>query len=261
MKSGILSLVASLMMAGPALGAKKFWEKVPYQEWSREQVSKILTKSPWARQFHISRAKLEKSYRPADDHSLEENLEGRRPDSPGSVGITSRGASVYVRNQTVSRDLDNTGGAFGSFVPVTVRWETAMPVKRAWSRIRELSRVRSKTDDGDWMGEDSSHVVVSVSGLPPRMIPGEGAEKDRFLDGVKSESYLKVGKRNRWLPTGAKLGRQQRWVALYLLFPRNRARPVDRGDKTIEFVTRISDQKISRKFKLKDMVLEGKLAF
>ena len=261
MKSGILSLAASLMMAGPIFGAKKFRKEVPQQEWSREQVSKILTKSPWARQFHISRARLEKSYRPADDHALEENLEGRRADSPGSVGITSRGASVYVRNQTVSRDFDNTGGAFGSFVPVTVRWETAMPVKWAWSRVRELNRVTSKTDDREWMGKDSSHVVVSVSGLPPRMIPVEAAEKDRFLDGVRSQSYLKVGKRARWLPTGARLGKQQRWAALYFLFPRNGARTVDPGDKTIEFVTRISDQKISRKFKLKDMVLEGKLAF
>ena len=95
MKPGILSLVASLMMTGPTFGAKKFWEEVPDQEWSREQASKILNKSPWARQFHISLAKLEKSYRPADDSSLEEHLEGRRTDAPGSVGITSRGASVY----------------------------------------------------------------------------------------------------------------------------------------------------------------------
>ena len=261
MKSGILSLAASLMMAGPIFGAKKFWEEVPFQEWNREQVSRILTKSPWARQFHISRAKLEKSYRPADDHSLKENLEGRRADSPGSVGITSRGASVYVRNQPASRDFDSTGGAFGSFVPVTVRWETAMPVKWAWSRIRESSRVGSKTDGEEWMGKDSSQVVVSVSGLPPRTIPVEAAERDRFLDGVRSQSYLKVGKRARWLPIGAKLGKQQRWLALYLLFPRERAREVELRDKTVEFVTRISDQKISRKFKLKDMVLEGKLAF
>ena len=261
MKSWILSLVAGLMMAGPTLGAKKFWEKVPHQEWSREQVSKILTQSPWARQFHISRARLEKSYRPADDRSLEKDLEGRRAGSPGSVGITSRGASVYVQDQTVSRQFDSTGGAFGSFVPVTVRWETAMPVKRAWSRIPESSRVRSKTGDGEWVGKDSSHVVVSVSGLPPRMIPVEAAEKDRFLDGVRSQSYLKAGKRARWLPAGARLGKQQRWVALYLLFPRERAREVELRDKTIEFVTRISDQKISRKFKLKDMVFEGNLAF
>lgn len=60
---------------------------------------------------------------------------------------------------------------------------------------------------------------------------------------------------------GAKLRNQQRGVAFYLLFPRDKVRPVDPGDKTIEFVTRISDQRISRKFKLKDMMLEGKLAF
>ena len=96
---------------------------------------------------------------------------------------------------------------------------------------------------------------------PPRMIPVEAAERDRFLDGVRSQSYLKVGKRARWLSTGAKLRIQQRGVAFYLLFSRDKVRPVDPGEKTIEFVTRISDQKISRKFKLKDMMLEGKLAF
>ena len=261
MKSGILSLLASLMMVTSPLAAKKFWEDVPYREWDREQVSRILTKSPWARQLHISRAKLEKYYRPAADPLVDERLEARRADAPGSVGITSRAPSVYVHTQTVSRDLDSTGGTFGSFVPVTVRWESAMPVKWARSRIRELSRVKIPAGDGERMGKDSSHAVVSVSGLPPRLIPVEAAEKDRFLEGVRSQSYLKVGKRARWLPAAAKLGEQQRWVALYLLFPRDGARLVDPGDKTIEFVTRISDQKISRKFKLKDMVFEGKLAF
>ena len=66
MKSGILSLTASLMMADPILGAKKFWQEVPYQEWSREQVSRILTKSPWARQFHISDQKISRKFKLKD---------------------------------------------------------------------------------------------------------------------------------------------------------------------------------------------------
>jgi len=48
---------------------------------------------------------------------------------------------------------------------------------------------------------------------------------------------------------------------MYLLFPREGTRKLDPEDKMIEFVTKIPDQKISRKFKLKDMVLDGVPAF
>ena len=261
MKFGILSLAASLMMAGPALGAKKFWKEVPYQEWSREQVSKILTKSPWAHQFHISRAKLENSHRASASVPVDEQLDRSRANAPGSVGLTSRGPSVYVHTQTVSRNLDGTGGDFGSFVPVIVRWETAAPVKWAWNRMHGSSRAGNKAEGAERMDKYPNHVVVSLSGLPPHVIPLEPPEKDRFLEDVKTQSYLKIKNRARWMPTGAKLLKQRRWVAVHLLFPRDLVQKVNLRDQRIEFVSNILDQKISRKFKLKDMVLDGKLAF
>lgn len=261
MKCAVLSLVTSLVMAGAALAGKRFWQEIPYQEWNQEQISKILTKSPWSHQFHISRAKLEDFHRPAVSGPVDEQLKRNRPNAPGSVGITSRGPSVYAQTQTGSRHLDSTGGDFGSFVPVIIRWETAAPVKWAWDRVRGSSRAGNKADDGEWMGKYPNHVVVSLSGLPPQAVPFEPAEKDRFLEDVKSQSYLKIRNRARWMPVGAKVRKQQRWVALHLLFPRDLTQKIDLRDNRIEFVTKISDQKISRKFKLKDMVLDGKLAF
>lgn len=261
MKSGILGLVAGLMMAGPSLAAKKFWEEIPYQEWNREQVSKILTKSPWSHQFHISRSKFEKLHRPVMSGPVEEQSESSRPNAPGSVGITSRNRSVYVQTQSVSRHLDSTGGDFGSFVPVIVRWETALPVKWAWDRLQGSNRAENQADGGGRLSKDANHVVVSVSGLPSQVIPVEPAERDRFLEDVKSRSFLKIRNRARWTPTGAKVRQQQRSVALHLLFPRELIREVDPGDKRIEFATKISDQKISRKFKLKDMLFKGQLVF
>ena len=96
MRSGILSLTASLMMAGPTFGAKKFWGEVPYQEWNREQVSKILTKSPWAHQFHISRSKLGNSHRASASVPVDEQLERSRANAPGSVGILKQRRWVAV---------------------------------------------------------------------------------------------------------------------------------------------------------------------
>lgn len=246
MKSGILSLVAGLVMTGPALGAKKFWEKMPSREWSREQVSKILTKSPWAHQFHISQSKLQKLY-PSTD--FESQVRASR-------GFSRNPANVVV-TQGLERDFDNTGGDFGSFIPLIVRWETAPPVKWAWARYHELAGLKTKTGEDQWSGEGAEYAVVSISGLPPANIPREPTEQTRFLDGIKAQSYLKIKNKAPWRPNGGKLGKQQRRVALYILFPRERARAVDLRDQTIEFVTRISDQKISRKFKLKDMVFDG----
>ncbi len=95
-------MVTSLMMAGPSLAAKKFREEIPYQEWTREQISKILTKSPWSHQFHISRAKLEDFQRPATSGPVDEQLEKNPANAPGSVGITSRGSSE-ISDQKISR--------------------------------------------------------------------------------------------------------------------------------------------------------------
>ena len=58
---------------------------------------------------------------------------------------------------------------------------------------------------------------------------------------------------------GAALAGKKFWQEIP--FPREEAREIDLRDKTIEFATKISDQKISRKFKLKDMVLDGTPAF
>ena len=42
MKFGISSLIANLMMAGTSFAAKKFWEEIPHQKRSQEQISRIL---------------------------------------------------------------------------------------------------------------------------------------------------------------------------------------------------------------------------
>ena len=47
---------------------------------------------------------------------------------------------------------------------------------------------------------------------------------------------------------------------LIFVFARPTASPITVKEKNIEFVTRLMGRKISKKFKLKDMVFDGKLA-
>ena len=250
MKFGISSLIATLMMAGTSFAAKKFWEEIPHQKWNQEQISRILTESPWSQQIHISQAKLQKLYQSTDIESQVRTSRGLSP-NPANVSVI----------QGSKRSFDNTGGDFGSFIPLIVRWETAPPVNWARTRFRELSGLKRTTGVDEWSAGDSKYAVVSISGLPPGIVPLEPEEQTRFLDEIKAQSYLKIRTKARWPPSGGEIRKQQRWAALYLLFPRERIPGIDLRDKSIELVTKISDQKISRKFKLKDMVLDDVLAF
>jgi hypothetical protein len=48
----ILWLTALVLAAATAAAAAPFWHK-PYREWTREQVQKLLSDSPWARSFSV----------------------------------------------------------------------------------------------------------------------------------------------------------------------------------------------------------------
>jgi len=59
-------------------------------------------------------------------------------------------------------------------------------------------------------------------------------------------------------PADVQVGRAAKGFELYFIFPRKAEFTLD--DKEIEFVTRLQTVGIKQKFKLKDMVYNGKLA-
>jgi hypothetical protein len=57
-----------LLLAVPAQG-QEFWEKLPYQEWTREQCLKMLRDSPWSKTFTISTVKQDRFGQPTKGES------------------------------------------------------------------------------------------------------------------------------------------------------------------------------------------------
>ncbi|NLV32496.1 MAG: hypothetical protein GXY47_15245 [Acidobacteria bacterium] len=54
--SGVLALLlpALLLMAVFAEAKDEFWDKKPYDEWSQKECQKLLTNSPWAKEYEIT---------------------------------------------------------------------------------------------------------------------------------------------------------------------------------------------------------------
>ena len=155
-------------------------------------------------------------------------------------------------------------------VTATVRWQTALPVREALLRQSGVT----KPDDSKAAESLTAPVtgyVIAVVGLPERMpsqsrgrygstddTDNRDTDRDRDadrLDQLKSATYL--NRKDRPTLFAEKVERDKDGSTILFTFPRTN--PISLDDKEVEFVTRYGPMEIKHKFKLKDMVYQGKL--
>ena len=115
------------------------------------------------------------------------------------------------------------------------------------------------------------HYTIGVSGLPSELFPSDQKRLRALSEHLMSESFLKIKGREPISAEGLFMKRSEvtdiraaPWrdaVELYVSFPRGQksSHVITLVDKKVEFVMRIGSLKVKRKFKLKDMVYNGKL--
>ena len=155
-------------------------------------------------------------------------------------------------------------------ITATIRWQTALPVREALLRQAGVP----KTDESQVAASLTAPVtnyVIAVLGLP-ETLPSRGGrygrstdddrdrdrDKDRDadrLDQLKSATYLTRKDRASLYPE--KVERDKDGVTILFTFPRTT--PISLDDKEVEFVTRYGPLEIKHKFKLKDLVYQGRL--
>ena len=156
-------------------------------------------------------------------------------------------------------DFDSTGGAFGSFHPLFVRWDTSLSMRQALARLRYGGASLASPEAQKFLKPERDHFVICVAGLPPQMARLATEEKDRILEEIRVESFLQIKGRPPLAAEVVQIGAEQGWAELRILFPRRGSQDIRLKDNRVEFISKISKQKISRKFKLKDMVFKGSL--
>jgi hypothetical protein len=243
MRRYLFRILVILSLGGVALLAADFWQKKKFPDWNRKEVQKMLTSSPWARQVKIPVAF---SWRqPAGDRS---GRSGRprvpRAGSPGGSGGSggrSGGSSVQAPQAPPTQT-------------VLLRWHSALPVKQAVAKARFGDEVSSSPEAAKSLGRQETAYVLGVIGLPARAVAGDPAE-------LKSNAVLRIKKKPPIPAADIRADREQRTVNLFLFFPRGRDghQPITLEDREVEFLLKIGRVDIKRKFKLKDMVYEGKL--
>jgi hypothetical protein len=241
MKRTLAGVIAAWLLAGAAAVAEDFWNTKDAEDWSDKDVARILTDSPWAHRIDMLTANL----------SLSSRVGGL---SGGVVGTGPGGAGRTPAGGGVAGDGAGTLGG-GSFLAppertrLVVLWASAWPIRQAFARKRSPPDAESGLQPAPW--DNDELYWITVSGLPVDPTTGSPAE-------LRPKTRLKLKRSAASLPIRIAFGYEQ--SLLTIAFGFSRADALTPTDGEVEFSTRLGTSEIKTKFKLKDLVVNDRLA-
>ena len=274
---------------GIAYGASEVWNQ-DYRNWSSSDVQKVLTNSPWAAKTSASYASENRGggYDPNSSGgsypgSGSGNGGGGYPGGGGG-GMGGMGGGMGGRGGGMGGMGGGMGGMGGGMgggrgrrggadpsqmkMDVIVRWDSSMPVKQALLKSESGGELPAPGDPKYTLDKPEKDYVVSVVGM--RAMHSRSSDSDSDSDDTKSASdhlrnllmsstQILVKNKEALSPDDVQIEPQGDGTnTARFFFPRTTQ--IDLDDKEVTFVTQTGRLKIERKFKLKEMVYNGKLS-
>jgi hypothetical protein len=244
MKHPLALTIVSLAAFAGLLSAADFWNSKPFSNWSEKETQKMLNDSPWAKKVSIS---MEGPTAPSIGGSAPRGG-GGRGGAPGGGGGDEPSAPLSEKG--------NVGGGGGPQGPppneVVIRWVSARPMKEAVAKLRYGKEVETSDEAKAFLAREEMFYVVGVMKMPTR-----GRTGDEYKEALLKSAALTAKGKDSIAATDVQISPQGRFVEIYLLFPRQRAFSLD--DSEVEFTAKPGGIPIKQKFRLKDMMVNGKL--
>ena len=252
MKRAIPAVLVVFGLGSAALFAADFWQKKKFPEWDEKEVHRMLFNSPWAHPIELSLG------------STGDRQRGRGRGGGGGGAPAGAVPGAEVRSTNIpGGGAGGGGGSWGGSgggqsdagsapgVSVTIRFQSALPVKQAIAKARFGSEALSSPEAVKLVSREEPYYLVGVAGLPPQLIPEDPSTlKDKAVLKIKDKPPIPAqevrGERGRGLP------------GLLLLFPRA-GHPIVLEDGWVEVQFELRGKVVQRPFSLKDMVYQGKL--
>lgn len=250
-----LAILVTLSLGAAALCGADFWTKKKFTEWTEKEAQKMTKDSPWARPVEIR---------------LDLGGGGGTGGGRGGRGGRGGGGGGSAMPSAEASGLDTEGGggrgggtgrsgsADGVQPPPTrtviIRWHTALPIKQAAAKLRYGDEAGSSPEAAKMLARKEEQYVVGISGLPFQLVRGKPEQ-------LQSAAVLRIKGQPPIQAVDVKGDRDQVGVNLYLFFPK--AQPgshlITLEDNEVEVALKLGNTEIKRRFRLKDMVFDGKL--
>jgi hypothetical protein len=223
-------------------GTADFWNRKDPAEWSSEEIQKLMTKSPWAKEVRAESSKTVKDPGAVADPST----------MPGSqypgTGKQSRANMGLGNPRGMGKGGKTPSGKLITSYTGTVLWESARPIRDAL-----------KTPLPD---EFAGQYVLSVNGVPlvkPKADDdGTGMASHGALEKLKGMTTLRVKGKD---PSQPGMAQQQTGNgAVYLFGFTRESLAIAKDDKELLFETHMGKLVFTAKFSPKEMLYHGELA-
>ena len=230
---GLFSVCAVVIMA-----ADPSWKHRPIREWTREDALQVLTWSPWAKTTNaiISRLLTEDERRDGgkmgQDHGVGyDGVDGKlsRPSLPDTIRAGPAGADKRRSSHSAI---------------VTIRWESALPIRIAESKAGE---VEPPILPGDGY-------LIAVYGVPGGFLKNDPI---KLGDPLKKEAALKREGKRDVKPSSVEVFQREDGLVVVYRFPL--AAELTKNDGRVEFEAQIGRLAVVQFFDLAEMQFAGKL--
>jgi hypothetical protein len=236
------------------LGAAEFWQSQPFTEWSEKDLQKIMNNSPWAHSFTMPAGG------PAGPDITAASGGGGRRGAPGA-GADQDSAPAPI-SETNGAGRGGRGGESGiplpsvgaQSVPIIARWQSALPLKQAFVRLKYGAEAATSEDAKELLGRAEPTYVIVLSGP---MRPFLRGAPDELKEALTRATSLACKGKSAVQPTEVQVNAGAGTSEVIFSFPRTAAYTLD--DKEVEFDTKLGNLALRYKFRLKDMVFNGKL--
>jgi hypothetical protein len=263
------NIPAALLVVTALLPAADFWAVREPSQWSQQEIKRMVTDSPWAKDAHVT--VMGDSGAMVD--GAKRNQRGSMDGDPPFSGSGARSDMGGGRDR-----LD--GGVAVSGAPVVphlvVRWESALPVTEACakgglekdlfsctSKLFYLSGLSSKFED-----LSKEFYIVSVSSYPKMLAPrlaqeapqhsaGATAALEQMGQHIQQRTVIKRNGKSPFKPARVIVLPAGRGLLLMMLFHRSEALTVD--DKEVLFELKDETIEVESRFNLRKMVYNGQL--
>jgi hypothetical protein len=223
---GVIPLSAALLMA---TAYDPSWKDAPIPQWSEDDAKQLLIDSPWSKSVHLDKVRNLSMFERRDGGDWEAGI-------PTGVGMATLGLLADWR------DIEALEHAYAlaNLGSVTVRWESAFPVRAAEMKIGE--KAVSGWDD---------YYAIAVHDLHPPF-------RWNLANELKGVAFLKRDRGKYLKPARVEVLPKENGLATFVyLFPRSIE--ITKKDRSLIFVAQIGRLFVSVNFLPEDMWLDGAL--
>lgn len=236
-------LVQLLLLATAAAflaAADPVWKSKPAAQWTEQEAKQVLTQSPWAKKVTatITRRLTEDQLREAGQMGQARGV--------GNEGVDAKGSGPKVSPNvfTGPGGDDRSSRSLPRPITLTLRWESALPVRMAEFTAREIE---PPTLEGD-----GYH--LAVYGIPNAGIKGN---PERLGEPLRNLAALKREGKKDVRPIRVEVFHREDDIVVVYLFPLSSE--ITKKDGWIQFTAQIGRIVLSQNFDLNDMEFMGRL--